>query len=294
MLRDQGDLEVRAVSRLFLAVASLAVLAGPALALEEMIFVYPGKPTASKTASDSVLQPFTAYVEGKAGWGKGALHATYYNEEAAALQAMSSDNPPVWGVLSLGIYLKWKKAGRAIELVAQSELDKKPTMQFHLLVPIESKVKKLTDLDGANVASAYLEDRQFATNIVFGGKLNATKNIAVIDTKSMSTALTACARFKPLKDGRRVDALVVDDEQLKGLEGKDDFKKLRLVWSSDALPTPVVVRFGAPNVTQQSKLLGVLTDMPGNAGGRKILEDMTTTGFREPNKGAYLALEKAY
>ncbi|MEZ0229647.1 MAG: PhnD/SsuA/transferrin family substrate-binding protein [Planctomycetota bacterium] len=281
------------MSRVFVGLAALVVLAAPVLAAEEMILVYPGKP-GTQTQAKSVLEAFTDYVEAKAGWGKGALHATYYNEEAGALQALGADNPPAWGILSLAIYLKWKKAGKPIELVAQSELDKKPTMQFHLLVPKESKIQNLGGLDGANVASSFLDDRQFATNIVFGGKVNAQKSIAIIDTKSISTALTASARFKALKDGRRVDALVVDDEQLRGLEGKDDFKKMRLVWSSDPLPTPVVVRFGTPNVTQQSKLLGVLTDMPGNAQGRKILEEMTTTGFREPNKGAYLALEKAY
>jgi ABC-type phosphate/phosphonate transport system substrate-binding protein len=283
---------VRAPSRVFVALAALAVLSAEVLAAEEMILVYPGKP-GTQTQAKSVLEEFTVYVEGKAGWGKGALHATYYNEEAGALAAMTADNPPVWGILSLAIYLKWKKAGKPIELVAQSELDKKPTMQFHLLVPKDSKIQNLAALDGANVASSYLDDRQFASKIVFGGKVDAS-HVAIIDTKSISTALTASARFKPLKDGRRVDALVVDDEQLRGLEGKDDFKKMHVVWSSEQLPTPVVVRFGAPNPTQQAKLLSVLTDMPGNAQGRKILEEMTTTGFREPNKGAYQALERAY
>lgn len=289
-------MQARVASRLFAGLAALSVLAMPVLALaaDEMILVYPGKPTASQTAAESVLGPFTEYVEGKAGWGKGALHATYHNDEAAALKAFEADNPPAWGILSLAIYLKWKKAGKPIEIVAQSELDKKPSMQFHLLVPKDSKVTSLANLAGANVASSYLEDRQFATNIVFGGKVDATKGISVIDTKTMASALSASARYKTLKDGRRVDALLVDDEQLRGLEGKGDYAKMRLVWSSAALPTPVVVRFGAQNVTQQAKLLSVLTDMPGNAPGRKILEDMTTTGFREPNKGAYAALEKAY
>src|SRR5262249_34519178 len=103
----------------------LLVLTGALRAIaDEMILVYPGKTSASKQAQERVLGPFAEYVEGKAGWGKNAFHATYFNDEALALQALQGDNPPAWGILSLSIYAKWKKAGKQITLVAQSELDK--------------------------------------------------------------------------------------------------------------------------------------------------------------------------
>jgi ABC-type phosphate/phosphonate transport system substrate-binding protein len=277
----------------FLAFAFVLIAGSGALA-DDMILVYPGKP-GTQAQAKNVLDSFTDYLETHTGWPKGNLHATYFNDEAPAAQALAAEHPPSWGILSLGVYLKWKKAGKAITLVAQSELEKKPTMQFHLLVPKDSKITDFKSISGANVASCYLEDREFATNIVFGGKLDTAKEIAVIDTKTMSSAFTACARFKPMKDGQRVDALLVDDEQLRGMEGKkEDFDKMRVVWSSDLFPTPPVVRFGAKDAAQQEKLLTVLKGMPGNAPGRKLLVDLTTTGFREPNASAYAALEKAY
>lgn len=287
-------MQAHGVTRLFASVALLVSIAGMALAADEMILVYPGKP-GTQAQAKNVLDAFTDYVESHAGWGKGGLHATYYNDEGPALQALQGEKPPAWGILSLSIYLKWKKAGKAMTLVAQSELEKKPSMQFHLIVPKDSRVTNLATLSGAHIASSYLDDRRFATNVLFGGKLDATKDIAVIDTKTIGSALSACARFKLLKDGSRVDGLLVDDEQLKGLQGKkDDFSKMRVAWTSDALPTPPVVRFGAASPSQQQKLLSVLEDMAGNAQGRKLLDDLTTTGFREPNASAYAALEKAY
>jgi ABC-type phosphate/phosphonate transport system substrate-binding protein len=277
---------------------SFLVLAGAAslaFATDEMIFVYPGKPPATQEAAGKVLKPFTDYVEQKAGWGAGALHATYYYEEPAANQAASSAK---WGIVSLSVYLKWKKAGTQMTIVAQSELDKKPTMQFHLLVPADSKITSLATIKGAHVASSYLEDRDFAKKIVFDGEVDCTdptSGIAVIDTKMMGTALSYCSKFRLTKDGTRIDALLVDDEQLGGLEGKKaDFAKMKVIWHSKALPTPPVVRFGAANQAQDQKMLTVLKEMPNNGAGRKILEDMTTTGFREPNMAAYAAAEKAY
>jgi len=272
----------------------LVAIAAPVLATDEMILVYPGKPGTQEQAKN-VLESFTDYVESHAGWGKGALHATYFNSEDGALEALNAEKKPEWGILSLAIYVKWKKEGKAITLVAQSELERKPTMQFHLLVPKDSKVKDLATLSGARVASSYLEDRAFATRVLFKGALDAASGISVIDTKTIGTALSYCAKFRLPKDGKRIDALLVDDEQLHGLEGKkDDFAKMRLVWSSDALPTPPVVRFGAANAAKEQKLLSVLTAMNGNAPGKKILDDLTTTGFQNPNKSAYDAVEKLY
>ncbi|HZU98530.1 MAG TPA: PhnD/SsuA/transferrin family substrate-binding protein [Planctomycetota bacterium] len=272
----------------------LLLLAAPAIAGDEMILVYPGKPGTQEQAKP-VLKSFTDYVETRAGWQSGALHATYYNNEPDALAVVNGDKPPQYAILSLSVYLKWKKAGKQMTILAQSELDKKPTMQFHLLVPKDSKIKDLESLKGASVASSFMEDRDFASKIIFGGAIDATKDISIIDTKSMTTmALPACANFKPLKKGGRVDALLVDDDLLEGMRGKEIFNKMRIAWSSQALPTPPVVTFQGANGPKAAALLGALRAMAANSPGREILKDLTATGFLAPNLPAYAAVEKAY
>jgi len=258
-----------------------------------MILVYPGKP-GSHEAAKPTLQRFSEYLESHANWEKGSLHIDYFNDETQALKVVNGENKPAYAILSLSIYLKWKKQGLPITILAQSELDKKPTMQFHLLVPSGSKIEDLASLKAASVASCYLEDREFASAILFGGKLDAAKDVAIIDTKSISLAISACANFKQLKNGKNVDAVLVDDDQMEGFKDTRDMKKLHVAWSSMELPTPPVVTFGVANAAREKELLLVLTGMAGNDLGRDILKDLTTTGFRSPNMGAYNSLERAY
>jgi ABC-type phosphate/phosphonate transport system substrate-binding protein len=276
------------------SLVALLALMGRAAAGDEIMLVYPGKPGTAAEAKN-VLDAFSQYVEQHTGWPRGYIKASYWNDEKPALANLQLQGKPAFGILSLAVYLKWKKQGVHMTVLAQSELDHKATMQFHLLVPEESKIESLEGAKGANVASSYLEDREFATNIVFAGKLDATKDIAVIDTLSIaSAALPSCARFKPLDDGRRVDALLVDDDQLEGMKGMRLYAKMRVAWSSAPLPTPPVVTFDETHAADAQALLRVLTSMNGNTPGRKVLEDMTATGFRSPTAGAYAALAASY
>src|SRR5262245_4104134 len=93
------------------------LLAGvvPALGGEprEMILVYPGKPGSAGEARN-VLKTFTEYLDGHAGWGQGGLNADYFNDEKAALDHIQNKGKPAFAILSLGIYLKWKKQGHAL------------------------------------------------------------------------------------------------------------------------------------------------------------------------------------
>ncbi len=276
----------------FLALALLG-LASVGFAGDEMILVYPGKP-GSHEAAKPTLQRFSEYLEQRAGWQKGSLHLDYFNDEAEAMKVVNGDNKPAYAIVSLALYLKWKKEGIAITVLAQSELDKKPTMQFHLLVPAGSRIEKFEDLKGGTVASCYLEDRKFASRVIFDGKLDMEHEVAVVDTKSISLALGACANFKQLKNGKRIDAVLLDDDQMEGFKEAKDFKKLHVAWSSKELPTPPVVTFSNTNAGKAQALLQILTSMSGSDQGREILKDLTSTGFRSPNMGAYAEVEKAY
>src|SRR5262249_49081241 len=125
-------------------------LSAPAFG-EEMIFVYPGKP-GTQAEAKNVLGSFTGYIETRTGWAPGSLHATYFNDEPSGAKALQGDARPAYGVLSLGVYVKWKKEGRKLALLAQSERAKQVTERFHLLVPKDSKIESLKTARGANLA----------------------------------------------------------------------------------------------------------------------------------------------
>src|SRR5262249_32931818 len=117
------------------------------------------------------------------------------------------------------------------------------TEKLHALVPQGSPAKTLQDLKGSVVASSYLEDARFATRVVFAGALDASADVALVTTRSPVEAMKRCAQEKPLADGRKLGAIVVDDAQLEGMREFPEMKQLRVLWSSRPLPTPPFVAF---------------------------------------------------
>jgi len=257
---------------------------------------YPGKPGSTKAAK-GVMEGFAAHLETEAKLEKGALSAIYMNEEKPALEHLQ-ESKPSYGILSLAIYLKWKAAGTKITPIAISEKGESHelTERFHALVPATSTRKGLADLKGSVVTSCFLDDPRFATKIVFAGALDASSDVAIVATRMFLPALRLCADEKPLPDGRKLAAVIVDDAQLKGLEGLPFKNKLKVLWSSKPLPTPPFVAFGDAQGTDLSKkLTTILSGMSSQAAGKAVLETLQeTSGFRPVPEGAYAGVESAY
>ncbi len=284
---------------LVLIVASLALAAlplerarggGPA---REMIVCYPGKPGNPKAAVN-VMKTLTDYLEDKAGFERDSLHATYFNEEKPAVDFIK-EKRPAFGILSVGIYLKWRKEGQKFNVIAQSERREQMTEKYHVLVPESSARKSLADLKGATIVSDHLQDGEFATKIVFAGALDASKDVAVVSTRDPLRAMKMCARKKPMSDGRGIDALVLDDDQVQGMKDLPEFKALREVFASRPLPTPPVVAFAENAAAGDSdKLKAAFLGMAKDPQGKAILESLLATGFNPVAPEAYATVEKEY
>ena len=67
-----------------------------------------------------------------------------------------------------------------------------------------------------------------------------------------------------------------------------------MYWYERSVRSRPVVTFQTANAGRAQALFSALSAMAGNAPGREILKDLTSTGFREPNLSAYAAVEKAY
>lgn len=259
----------------------------------EMIVCYPGKPGTAKAAAN-VMATFTEHLATKAGFEPGSLQATYFNEEAPALEFVK-EKRPAFGILSVALYLKWRAAGERLSILAQSERGGRSTDCYHVYVAPGSARHVLADLKGGVLVSTHLQDARFATKVVFAGALDASTDVAVVSTKDMVGALKTCARKKPMSDGRALDGFVFDDAETEGWAKKPEFMVLQKLWSSRPLPTPPVVSF-TDNATKEdaSKLVVALLGMAKDAEGQKILAELQATGFNPITPEAYAQVEKAY
>jgi ABC-type phosphate/phosphonate transport system substrate-binding protein len=279
---------------LLLAVGSFASIALAQASSREIVVIYPGGP-GDQTSAKSTMDSFAEYLAHECGFGDGSLAAIYFNDEKAATKH-GEEKKPSFGILTLEVYLRWRGAGKKMTLVAQSERRGQLTEQYHLLVPEGSSVAGLQDLKGKTVASSYLEDRRFASKVVFENALDASSDVAIVTTRSTPrSTLRAVATAKKLADGRVLDGMVVDDFQFEGMKDLPEMKKLKRVWSSRPMPTPAVVAFDdAATGAEIKKLEATLTAMSLSVAGKNILERIQATGFKPASADSYAPFEKAY
>ena len=281
----------RTVGLMVLLAASLVGLAQGGDPPRELLVCYPGMPGDTEAAKGT-MSALAEHLQQTCGWAPGSLTAIYFNAEKPAAEHVRA-TPPRFGILGLSVYLKWKKAGSKLTVLATSERKGATVDRFHLLVPRDSAAKTLADLKGKTIASSYLEDRAFA-NVVFGGALDASSGVAIVDTRLVLSAARACGQAKPIATGQTLDGLVVDDYQLEGLQASDRvWKNLKSVWTSRDLPAAVVVAFEG-DAAETKKLTEVLLSLAQDAAGRRVLEAIQATGFKPANQEAYSAAEKAY
>lgn len=289
-------MRVRAVVALVVLVTaglSAATVPARAGASRELLVCYPGKPGNTKAAEGPLLA-LTNYLAAKAGFEAGSLHATYFNDETPALDFVKEKKPSC-GILSLALYLKWRAAGTKLSIVAQSERGGRSQDHYHVYVAPGSSRRALVDLKGGVLASTHLQDERFATKIVFASALDASKDVAVVSTKSLIAAFKVCASKAPMGDGRVLDGFVLDDDEAEGFAAKPEFTKLEKVWTSRPLPTPPVVAFSDnADAADTKKIAAAFLGMAKDAEGQKILETLQATGFNPVDAEAYGQVEKAY
>jgi ABC-type phosphate/phosphonate transport system substrate-binding protein len=291
----------------FLALVAAAALTTPLAAKAspgggDMLFVYPGE-AGDQASAKNTLTTFTDHLAKESGLP--AFDPLYFNNLKAANAYFANGGSPRCAILALSVYLDWTKRGQKMALVAQSQRRGKLTEQFHLFVPVASKVKVLQDLKGSTVMANYLEDARFTNNVVFRGEASVaplTSFVNFVSTRNPLQAAKACATGKKLAGGRSPDAVIMDDDMLDGVkELKLEVNKqetplvgglLREVWTSRELPTPPVVSFDALPAEAQKKLEGALTGMAKSA--PEILTEIKSTGFVAPDSANYAQVVKDY
>ncbi|MBI4601226.1 MAG: hypothetical protein HY721_04615 [Planctomycetes bacterium] len=274
------------MSSRFLAAALLASSAAMAQAPAEgprMVIVQPGYPGSTKDA-EGFLRRLSGYVEEKAGLR--GLSGEYHNEEEPALKAVKGEGPgaagrrPLFGVVSLGFYLKHRAA-----LGLRPLLEAKPKDSF-VLVTRAGDVKDLEGLKGQPVAGGPLHERDFLERIALRGKADPS-------SWDLKPTLRTSRTLRDLADRKKHRAVVLTGRDYRAFGELYRTKNLEKIWESEYYPPALLVAFGAgpeaagPTAGGEEALERVkraFSGLPRDPRGKEILETMAAEGFDEVPK----------
>jgi ABC-type phosphate/phosphonate transport system substrate-binding protein len=286
---------------------ALAVLAATARGQESDRFLvcYPNAPGSARSAGP-IMEKLGEYLGDRLGR---RMSPVYFNDLSRA-QAWLGQAPARHGILSLPLYLAWRKA-KKLRVVAHAKRNGGALERYHLLVTTNSPCKTFADLlaqKAPRIWSPHLDDARFATNVLFARKLIvkevqrgkqvskafAKGTVRVVSTTKTLGALRRMQAGKPYK-GQPVDAVLVDDTFWAGLQKLKRFKGvLRVLYASPELPTAPVVSFPGAPAAESAKLTKVLLAMGDDVEGKAILKTLQATGFGRPQDKALEALAAQY
>ena len=283
-----------------LALAALAPLAGLALAAGRavpedvasaaqpfcLLVCYPGEAGTTKSAQGT-MDGLAHYLEARSGVKD--LRAKYFNAAEPGLKWKQEEKPEI-GILSLSCYLRWKKAGEAMTVLAVSERRGQATERFHVVVNAAAGPKDLAGLAGKTILSNHADDAKFVTKVVFDDSADG-KAVKLEFARSVLEPLRKCAKGEPGSD-----AVLVDDAQLEFLNGPalaEVKSGLRTVFSSRALPFAPIVAFAAAPSPAALKVQKAFLGMAGDGeDGKRVLGALLATGFGAATDETYAAAAK--
>ena len=254
-----------------------ALLACPALAIDEMVVVKPGGEGSARKARQFLQDWF--------GWfgSSGGLELTgsYLNDPTEA-EAYFKDHRPAYGIVGFDFYLEHGGA-LGMQPVLSTLPAGKATERYVVLArpggpagPAELAGKRLT---GRHVAYP-----KFATSQVLGGSLEPDQLTVVYDSRTVSA-------MNAVLDGK-ADAFVVLEAEWVGIQKNPKYAaQLRAIHTSAPIPTAVAVVFGshAPGPFTQA-----LTKMNEDASAADLLKTMGSAGFAPIDGPAIEAASRAY
>lgn len=280
-------MKARASSRLPLvslwglsAIALTLASSGVARASEpHLVILQPGYPGSTREA-----EPFVASLlkEIRAQGGPALDGGEYHNEELGGLKRIRARTPVV-GIVSLGVYLKYREALRLRALVWS-----RPDRVFHVLVR-KGGARTLAELKGKSLTGTPFQEPEFVRRILFGEA--ASKAIA--ESWSVRPAKSFSRAVRDLRKGRR-DAAILSALEYRGLQRLGDAEELQEIHKTVAYPQAIVVTCGDVDESRRDALAGALKKLKTAESGREVLKTMGVDGFEDVNPKILSELEKKF
>ena len=281
-LSKRGNLRLGGRMRALLAaLAAVISTAGSAHAAEPLHFLIcqPGGPELSQEET-AVMDGLFRYLEGKMQLAEGRLQGRYANTTRACEKALASKPAVIFP--SVPIFVE-KRRALSLVPVAQLRINGRTRDHFYVLTRAGSELE-LSGLAGKTIMGTHLDSPRFLTDGVFAGRLKP-EQLKLVPVKRALRGIRRVIRGK-------ADAVVLDGTQYRALEGSRYLKKLKLLHTSELVPTPpVTVVEGRVSESFGEKLGQALVGMAKDAEGRKVLKTFRIEGFESTSPQLWANLE---
>lgn len=214
-------------------VAQAAAVADPTAAVGFVVVREAG--TGSASAAQSYLDSLLASVARTNGWASAS--GKYFTKRSKA-KAFIAETKPSFGFLSFGAYLGLR-SGHGLTALAVADASAAGGAQYFV---VSKNQLTLAECKGKTLATNHARDDRFIDRVVSGEAFDLADFQVVETTRPVQT-------LKAVIDGE-ADCALVDDSQVLAMGQIDGGLLLRPLWSSEKLPTVVVVSFGTAPAEQ--------------------------------------------
>ncbi len=204
-----------------------------------------------------------------------------YTTRREQAESYISGQRPQFGILSLGGFLALRKSHK-LSVVGRADVKAAGGQQYFI---ISADATNLAGCKGKKLASNHLDDTKLIEGVVAAGAFKLADFTVEKTRRPVQT-------LKKVINGEAACALV-DDAQKADLSSVDGGDKLKVVWSSKAMPAMAVVAFGsAKSATRQrfKSNLGKVCSGPGKA----ACEQAGIRSLKPASDATYRAAIKAY
>lgn len=257
----------------------LVVTAGTASAGEafDFVVIQPGQPGTTEDAQP-VMDALATYVGQKLGAGV-TVQGRYFNQAESAAAYLSGRHPS-WGIVSLGYYLAHADAEGMTPLAATRPGGADSDV-WRLLAAAEGP-DDWQSLRGT-VAGTMLFEPEVAARLMFATSVDKLP-FRLEGTSRPLRALRAVLRGQGC-------GVMLDASQYEAVQALPLVSGLKVVATSEPLPTAVVVAFGAPGPLHD-RLRALLLAMREDPAAGEMLQLLQTEGFGPADSRLHALMEQ--
>jgi ABC-type phosphate/phosphonate transport system substrate-binding protein len=250
----------------------------------DFLICIPGSPGSSASAQ-SYLTPFFRRVESLAGWSAGATTGSYQPSYSGCLSQIRSGRPG-FAVMALGAYLEQRVAHR-LQVIGQVEMFAGAGQRLYLVVK-RGAFKTVADLKGKRLTSNHLEEAKFLSRVMFAGKIDVTQHFVLRKVNATTKGMRDVARG-------RVDATIINDDELRTMKGRAFGKDLEIIHQSPPLPgAPLVAFRGNATAADLASLRRSIGGMCSGAEGRKLCLSAGIRAMRSATDATFAAMVRRF
>lgn len=230
----------------------------------DFVIIQPGQPGTSEDAQP-VMDALAAYVQNKLGDGV-SVRGHYFNQTAEAAEYLS-DNHPSWGIVSLGYFLA-HNGGECMTPLASTRPGGAESDTWRLLAAGDGP-DNWQRLNGT-VAGTMLFEPETAARLMFGTHVQELP-FRIEGTSRPLRAVRAVLRGKG-------GGVLLDAPQYAAIQALPMASGLKVLATSEPLPTAAVVAFGRPS-PRHEQLRKILLNMRQDPAAADLLQLLQTEGF---------------